>query len=437
MKPTRWVGAVALAVLAWTPSGCGSSGERALSSSEAGSAEASADAAGLGSNGAESGSTVPDGDDTGPDAGARAATSEAGESGAPDGASASSPWVMGYYAVWDEPANGGFYPLSAIDWDALTHVATAFYLSDGGGLGSGSFDAETAAAIIAAAHAHGKKVLASIGGSGSGPSFEGSTGAHLSEFVDSLESLIAMGYDGLDIDWEGGNLSVAEDQSLERSLVSAIRAASPDILLTMTAGYENENSLDDLSFYGTVAPDLDRLNLMTYGMSGAWQGWESWHSSPLHWNTNSSTPTGIDASVAHYLAAGVPAAKLGVGSGFYGECYTSPVTAPLQSLGASQVAASDGTMAYRNIMESYYSPAAYHYDSAADVPYLSLSGSNAEGCTYVSYEDSTSLAAKGAWVKAQGLGGVIVWTISEGYMASGSDVASQNPLLEVLSGALR
>ena len=78
-------------------------------------------------------------------------------------------------------------------------------------------------------------------------------------------------------------------------------------------------------------------------------------------------------------------------------------------------------------MASYYSPAAYHYDSAADVPYLTLSGSNAEKCTYVSYEDATSLAAKGAWVKAQGLGGVIIWTISEGYVASGATRAGAEP----------
>jgi chitinase len=87
-------------------------------------------------------------------------------------------------------------------------------------------------------------------------------------------------------------------------------------------------------------------------------------------------------------------------------------------------------------MASYYASSAYHYDSAADVPYLTLSGSNAETCTFVSYEDETSLAAKGAWVKAQGLGGIIIWTISEGYVASGANVAAQNPLLEVMKTSL-
>jgi chitinase len=344
---------------------------------------------------------------------------------------------MGYYTSWDDPANGGPYAVSAIDWDGLTHVATAFYLPDGnGGWASGSFDAGTAASLITTAHGKGKKVLASIGGASSGPMFEGSAkAANLSTFVDNLEALLAMGYDGIDIDWEGGNLTAQQDQALETSLIQALRGKSPGALLTLTAGYENENNLDDLTWYGTIAAQLDRIDLMTYGMSGAWEGWESWHSAPLHWNMNSSTPTGIDASVRHYLAAHVPAAKLGVGTGFYGECYTKPVSAPAQMLGASQVAASDGTMSYANIMASYYSAAAYHYDTGADVPYLTLSGTNAEHCTYVSYEDATSIAAKGAWVKAQGLGGTIIWAISEGYVPSGATVQEQNPLLEAMKTA--
>jgi chitinase len=396
---------------------------------------------------AENDSAAPgdDGSTGASDSGGSADSSSGSEGGTTDGGTKTDgggggptgAWVMGYYPSWDAPANGGSYAVTSIDWGGLTHVAAAFYVPDGhGGWASGYFDATSAGQLIAAAHAHGKKALASIGGSGSGPAFEGSMQTAMSTFVTNLEALVTMGYDGLDIDWEGGNLTTAQDQALETSLVDAIRSANPSIVLTLTAGYENENSLDDLTWYGTISAKLDRINLMTYGMSGALQGWESWHSSPLHWNNNSSTPTGIDSSVSHYLAAQVPAAKLGVGSGFYGECYTSPVTAPVQALGGSTIPVSDGVMSYTNIMASYYASSAYHYDAAADVPYLTLSGSNAQGCTFVSYEDATSIAAKGAWVKAQGLGGIIIWTISEGYDASGSTVAAQNPLLEVMKTSL-
>jgi chitinase len=283
--------------------------------------------------------------------------------------------------------------------------------------------------VISAAHANGKKAIASIGGAGSGPMFDASTTtAVLPTFVNALAALVAMGYDGIDIDWEGGTSDTAQ----QIALAQAIRTKMPSAILTWTAGSVNENLLGDLSWYATLAPSVDQINIMSYEMSGDYSGWYSWHSSPLHWNNVSSTPAGIDATVGHYLAAGVPAAKLGVGSGFYGMCYSSPVTAPVQMLNGSTVKASDNTMSYANIMSTYYAASAYHYDSAAQVPYLTLSGSNPQGCTYVTYEDATSIAAKGAWVKQKGLGGVIIWQLAEGYVSTGSGVAAQNPLLEAM-----
>lgn len=360
-----------------------------------------------------------------------------GDQAAPDGGGAGSSglWVTGYYPSWvdatNDPPNGS-YAIGSIDWGGLSEVASAFYIPDGsGGWASGSFDQATATALLAAAHKAGKKAIASIGGASSGNGFDGSVQSSLSKFLGNIGALVTMGYDGIDIDWECD--STCTNQTLQTQLIQGIRAAHPGVLLTITAGYVNKNLAQpsDFTFYGNIAAGVDRINLMTYGMCGAYSGWESWHSSPLHWNSNDSTPTGIDDSVGYYLSANVPKEKLGVGIGFYGECYTSPVTSPAQMLGGSTIPASDGVMSYANIMAGYYSAGAYHYDSSADVPFLTLSGSNPEKCTYVTYEDSTSIAAKAAWVKQQGLGGVIIWSIDEGYVAAGSSVAAQNPLLEV------
>jgi chitinase len=354
---------------------------------------------------------------------------EGGGAAGPEGGAPPGLWVMGYYSSWDADA----YPVAQIEWSALTHIATAFNLPDGNGgvAASGSFDPGLAASVVSAAHAAGKKAIASIGGSGSATVFEGSTApAILGTFVSNLKTLVTtIGYDGLDLDWEGGP---ASDQALMLSLVQALRAAMPDSLITMPVGIENNNSPDDLSFYASVAPLLDQINIMSYGVSGAWPGWKSWHSSPLHWNKDSATPMGIDSTAADYLAAHVPPSKLGVGSGFFGECYSSPVTAPDEALGASQVVASDGVMSYAHIMSAYYSANAHQWDSTADVPYLSFSTSQGpEGCTYVTYEDAQSIAAKAAWVKANLLGGIIIWTINEGYVASAPS-GQQSPLLDAM-----
>lgn len=353
--------------------------------------------------------------------------------------SASGLWVMGYYSGWDAQN----LPVGQIPWADLTHIATAFMIPDGtGGFTSpsdpnnASFDPALAQTVISAAHAAGKKAVASIGGADSSSAFEASTTTTtMAPFVASLKALVTKtGYDGIDIDWEGGPTS---DDALLLSLVMNLRAALPTATITMTAGIINDNQkpTDLATLYAAAAPSVDQVNVMTYGMAGAYQGWKSWHSSPLHWNQDSATPTGIDNTVSAYVAAGVPAKKLGIGSGFYGECYTSPVTAPDQALGGSIVAASDGVgnLSYRDIVTTYLPIGTRQWDTGAMVPYLSITAANPHACTYVTYEDAQSIAAKGAWAKSQGLGGAIIWTINEGYVPA-SD-GGTNPVLDAMGAA--
>ena len=167
--------------------------------------------------------------------------------------------------------------------------------------------------------------------------------------------------------------------------------------------------------YREVAPQLDRINLMTYGMEGPWEGWQSSHSSPLD-GAAEATPSSVAVAVGHFLVAGIPASKLGVGIGFFGDCWTKPVTGPGQSLRGATIAATDNELSYTTIMASYFAPAAAHFDPAAQVPYLSFGApTGPQRCTYISYEDRASIAAKGAWARAHGLGGAIVWTINQAH----------------------
>lgn len=421
--------------------GCGAAGGPAREGAGPGDIQGSDAAAGVDLGGkaldATTDATGAPGFASPPDAGGAGGSEAGGGVETHEAGGSTGLWVMGYYSGW----NAADLPVNAIDWAGLTHIATAFMIPDAGGFTASddpndpSFDPNLATAVIAAAHAAGKKAIASIGGSNSATAFEGATSsANIDAFVASLGALVTTtGYDGIDIDWEGGPTS---DDTLLLDLLRRLRAGFPSAILTMTAGSINNNLVptDLSSLYAAAAPSVDRIDLMTYGMSGAFQGWKSWHSSPLHWNLDSATPTGIDDTVARYIDAGVPAAKLGVGSGFYGECYTAPVTAPDEALGDSTVAASDGVISYQAIMSTYYSSTARQWDPGAMVPYLTLSGSNPEGCTYLTYEDAQSISAKGAWVKAQGLGGVIIWTINEGYLA-GADAGSRNPLLDAMQAS--
>jgi len=334
---------------------------------------------------------------------------------------------MGYYASWQ--ANQ--YPVSAIEWSGMTHVAMSFYepatqspLSLLGGNPSVAKD------LVDAAHAHGVKAIASIGGADSRPDFLSATG-NMTAFVQALVALLdTPGYDGIDIDWEP--LEDA-DHAAVIAIANQVRAARPNAVLTIPIGYQNVNLAGDLSGYATIAAAYDQLNMMSYGMAGAWTGWKSWHSSPLY-HQDSATPTSIDSSVKLYVAAGVPKAKLGVGIGFYGLCYTPPVTGPDEALGGSTLAAGDGAMSYANIMSQYYVAAARKWDAFARVPYLSFQTAQApDGCSYISYDDEQSIGEKASYVKTEGLGGVIVWEINEGYLGS---AAEKNPLLVAIHDSL-
>jgi chitinase len=335
---------------------------------------------------------------------------------------------MGYYASWQ--ANQ--YPVTAIEWSGLTHIAIAFYTpAPDASLSLMGGDARLAIDLVAAAHQHGVKAIASLGGADSAPAFrQVTTAGNIQKFVDNLVTLMqTVGYDGLDVDWEPLE---SVDEAVVVDLAARLRAARSNALLTIPVGYLNVNLSANLTNYPVIAAAYDQVNLMTYGMAGAWQGWKSWHSSPLY-QTDSATPTSIDSSVKLYVAAGVPKSKLGVGIGFYGLCYSPPVTGPDQALNGATLVSSDGAISYANIMQSYYSPAARQWDSVARVPYLSFgSAQPPDGCGYISYDDEQSIAEKADYVKANGLGGVIQWEINEGYIAS-APPSERNPLLSAIA----
>jgi chitinase len=221
-----------------------------------------------------------------------------------------------------------------------------------------------------------------------------------------------LGFDGIDLDWEPLN---AKDLKPFLSLVTSLRTALPNAVLTAPVIPPTLTFPDVSPVYGQAAEYLDYVNVMTYGMAGAFPGWKSWHSSALDGATP-DTPSSVAVAVRSFLAAGVPANKLGVGIGFFGDCWSAPVTGPGQEIGGARIVATDSEMSTTAIASSYFSGAAARRDPTAQVPYLSFAApTGAKGCTYISYEDATSIAAKGAWARGQGLGGAIVWTIEQGH----------------------
>jgi len=354
-------------------------------------------------------------------------------------------WVLGYYVGYQV----NDYPIASIDWSGLTHIALAPLTVNGSGAldttfddsnGSGPADAK---ALVSAAHAHGVKALLMLGGAGDGANIAAvATSAKRASFVSGLISTLDSlgGYDGIDLDWED---SINLDDLV--SLAQALRAARPGIVLSYPGGAINGNYQTVDSHMASLAQSLDRFNVQTYYPSTAvaGQGWDSWFNSPVSGSAG-STPIAIDDTLQRYAAAGIPKAKLGMGMSFYAICYTGGITGPRQPTdGSVSIVGGDNAYPLSTFFaagSTFAKSAASEQkrDAVAQVPFLALATAvNDSGCKtttrYISYDDETSIVAKGTFSKASGYGGIIVWTLGEGWLPSGAAGGrAQNALMQAL-----
>ncbi len=330
-------------------------------------------------------------------------------------AAAAQRWVAGYYVGYER----ALYPVGAIDFGSLTHIMVGRYVpkSDGTLDRGCDWDATRcpawARAVGVRAHAAGRSAILFLGGAGAHAGFVAAARpARRATFVRNIVKAVKdLGFDGVDIDWEPVEAADVEDLV---ALIKALRAAMPTKTITMPVNFTNLNFPGaGLGWVKRVAPSLDQINIMTYEMDGSGWGWtRTWHTAALRGATP-EMPTSVATSVDAYLALGVPRAKLGIGFGFFGQCWKGGVTGPRQPQGASTIV---GNPSYAAIMATYHRGDAYRYDKAAAASYLGrAAGLGPARCTYLSYEDPRSIAAKVAYLKAKGLGGGIIWTISQGW----------------------
>jgi chitinase len=378
-------------------------------------------------------------------------------------------WVMGYYIGYHR----ALQPPDKVDYSAMTHIIlgpaipttsgaweTHFYVGDVEGP---AWAKET----VQRAHAADIKAILMLGGAGQVDGFLATSNpAVRAAFVRNLKAIVEeYGFDGVDLDWEPIGPG---DRTTALALMEALQApgALPrgSYIYTLPVGWNNMN-WDNMAdpFFGEIAAYFDRVSPMTYSMMWIGDGWQSWHTGALYGETPNA-PSSIDDTVQALRAAGIPPSKIGIGIGFYGDAvengaWTSSgwrhldppaipsyVTGPHQSTDHAFWRHGDNALSYSNIMRYLHSGTAYRWDEVARVPYLSFSAPESVAipgyttdmrASFVTYDNEQSIAEKGSYARRNGLGGVMIWAISEGYLGNWKTSGEPDPLMKAVVEAFR
>ena len=347
-------------------------------------------------------------------------------------------WVTGYYMASSQ--SEALTP-DKIDYAAITHLVHFAIvpradgtIADTAANGLTAVTPAQSAEVLAQAHAHSVKVLICLGGADSGPAISAAIGdGTRTAFVQNLVSFMTTrGYDGLDVDMEP--IMPADEPNFivfVHQLRVAMKAANSKLLLTIPASGAPD---DQPKLCAALQNDFDQINIQTYNLSGAWDGWKTWYNGSLYGDGKTLlTPTqsfpGADEKVGYYVAAGIPKSKLGIGIAFYGYVW-SGANGPAQSIQGVKTAA----LGYNEIMDQYFQPSVYHWDALAHAPYLSISAATVSDGKFISYDDARLAREKVLYVRTHGLGGVIIWQLAGGYRAN-QPASQRDVLLKAIKAA--
>lgn len=328
--------------------------------------------------------------------------------------------IVGYYAAW----KSGILPYNKVEYSNLTDIIVAFAMPDSDGTLS-YYPGIPFPQLVDSAHANGIKVLLSIGGAGGGTYFPNVTADSSSRavFIKNIVSFLTTNhYDGVDIDWESPANSQQTDQltALVREMRLEFDQLDTNWLITIAA--PATDYFGQHFDYAALTQYVNWYNLMCYDFVGSWSTY-SGHNSPLYASPSDPVQAGADSNSFVYMTASrqVPAGKLMVGVPFYAVEFNAP------GLYAKLTNNSTSNPVYSDIVDDIDSGWTYSWDNVSKVPYLT----NSQLGKFITFEDTTSIKLKAEFSKRKGLGGMMIWELSQ-------DVyGGRQPLLEALASSLR
>jgi GH18 family chitinase len=192
------------------------------------------------------------------------------------------PNYSGSYADWAK----------SIDFTKMTHLNLAFATANGNNdWDMGASDGDVAA-LVAAAHAAGVKVLASLGGGGGDQTViaQFQDANNVPPLVQNLDAFVsAHGFDGVDVDIEDPNHLGGDYTTFVDAVVAKLRPEGK--LVTAAVAQYLQDSMSDATMHS-----FDFLNIMIYSSYG----------------------DSVSAMTYYAQTKNVPVTLLNLGAGFFG-----------------------------------------------------------------------------------------------------------------------
>jgi GH18 family chitinase len=372
------------------------------------------------------------------------------------------PWVTGYLPGYEQAGNGSVAFMDADDWKMVTHVVhfSAHINADGSlDYTSEQIDATKRAAALSLAHQNNVPILFSVN------SWQDTYNPILADaskrqtLITALITVLNEGYDGLDLDLEpitpyGSEVNanyevfVTELHARMKQEYNAVGKKTPLLarpLLAVAAGPDGR----DAKLLARLQDKIDQINIMSYNQATVWEE-VTWHDSALYDGGKVYPSTGgkvssVDAFLKKYIAAGIPASKLGLGisleiriwQGGTVTASTNGVTAPMQTWTAVPKDWTSGTPleSVAQLMQNRYQPQYYHWDKDARVPYLSIDNTGSANDLFISYNDPRSVTEKVNYIKQNGLGGLMLWHLRLDYQPE-KPAGERRPIMKAVRKAL-
>ncbi|XP_071530245.1 uncharacterized protein Cht6 isoform X2 [Panulirus ornatus] len=271
--------------------------------------------------------------------------------------------------------------------------------------------------------------------------------------ISAIKHLRRYNFDGLDLDWEypaSRDGSAPEDRENYATLVRELREAFDDegskvkqgpLLLTMAVP-AGQNYIDKGYDIPSLTSDLDFFNILNYDYHSAYEPTVNHHAalmaapgtSEYAWNSQLN----VDWTVKYYISLGADKHKLVIGIPTYGRSYTL-IDGNFTDFGASadgpgeqgKYTRENGFMAFYEVCENI---ASYGWDVRK--PYPRRIGPYAYNeDQWVGYDDEKIVARKAEYVREQGLGGIMYWSLDNDDFR-GICNGEQYPLVEAGKKAL-